>query len=170
MLEKFVYHRTVANLLMLTFIGVGLFALPSLQRESFPDFDANEIMVSMIYQGASAEDVEQGICLRIEDSIDSVQNIKKITSVAQEGSAAITIEIEDGADVAEALTDIEVEVDAITDFPIGAEDPIITQLNRSVEVLTVAVSGPMPAADLKGLLRRPQTSTATTSDQSVGRN
>ena len=149
MLEKFVYHRTVANLLMLTFIGVGLFALPSLKRESFPDFDANEIMVSMIYRGASAEDVEQGICLRIEDSIDSVQNIKKVTSVAQEGSAAITIEIADGADVADALSDIEVEVDAITDFPIGAEDPIITQLNRSVEVLTVAISGPMPAADLK---------------------
>ena len=149
MLEKFVYHRTVANLLMLTFIGVGLFAIPSLQKESFPDFDANEIMVSMIYRGASAEDVEQGICLRIEDSIDSVQNIKKVTSVAQEGSAAVTIEMEDGADMAEALSDIEVEVQAITDFPIGAEDPIITQLNRSVEVLSIAISGPMPAADLK---------------------
>ena len=149
MLEKFVYHRTVANLLMLSFIGVGLFALPNLQKESFPDFDDSEVMVSMIYRGASAEDVEQGICLRIEDSIDSVQNIKKVTSVAQEGSAAVTIQIEDGADVAEALSDIEVEVEAITDFPIGAEDPIITQLNRSVEVLTVAISGPMPAADLK---------------------
>ena len=149
MLEKFVNHRTVANLLMLTFIGVGLFALPNLQKESFPDFEASEVMVSVLYRGASAEDVEQGICLRIEDAIDSVQNVKKVTSVAQEGSAAITIEIEDGADVAEALKDIKVEVDAITDFPIGSEDPIITQLNRSVEVLTLAISGPMSTADLK---------------------
>ena len=149
MLEKFVHHRTLANLLMLSFIGVGLFALPNLKKESFPDFDRSEVLISMVYRGASAEDVEQGICLRIEDAIDGVQNIKKVTSVAQEGSAAITIEIEEGANVAEALSDIEVEVEAITDFPIGAEDPIITQLNRSVAVLTVAVSGPMPAADLK---------------------
>ncbi|EMI53220.1 efflux RND transporter permease subunit [Rhodopirellula sallentina] len=149
MLEKFVHHRTLANLLMLSFIGMGLYALPNLKKESFPDFDASEVMITVIYRGASAEDVEQGICLLIEDAIDSVQNIKEVTSVAQEGSAAITIEIEDGADVAEALSDIEVEVDAITDFPAGAEDPIITQLNRSVEVLTVAVSGDMPAADLK---------------------
>jgi len=149
MLEKFVHHRTLANLLMLSFIGVGLYSLPTLKKESFPDFDASKVMIAMIYRGASAEDVEQGICLRIEDAIDSVQNIKEVTSVAQEGSAAITIEIEDGADVAEALSDIEVEVDAITDFPAGAEDPIITQLNRSVAVMTLAVSGPMPAADLK---------------------
>lgn len=149
MLEKFVYHRTLANLLMMMFIGVGLYALPNLRKESFPDFDASEILIAMEYRGASAEDVEQGICLRIEDAIDSVQNIKEVTSVAQEGSAAITIEIEDGADVTEALSDIEVEVDAITDFPDGAEDPIITQLNRSVAVMTLAVSGPMSTADLK---------------------
>lgn len=149
MLEKFVQNRTLANLLMLSFIGVGLYALPNLKKESFPDFDASEVMITMVYRGASAEDVEQGICLRIEDAIDSVQKIKKVTSVAQEGSAAITIEIQDGADVAEALSDIEVEVDAITDFPIGAEDPIITLLNRSVAVMTLAVSGPMPTADLK---------------------
>ena len=149
MLEKLIHHRTLANLLMLTFIGLGLYALPGLKKESFPDFDRSEVMVAMIYRGASAEDVEQGICLRVEEAIDSVQNIKKVTSIAQEGSAAITIEIEAGADVAEVLSDIEVEVDAITDFPIGAEDPIITQLNRSVSVLTVAVTGPMPAADLK---------------------
>lgn len=149
MLEKFVNHRTLSNLLMLTFIGVGFYALPILKKETFPDFDASEVQIGMIYRGASAEDVEQGICLRIEDAIDSVQNIKKVTSVAQEGSASITIEIKDGANVAAAISDIETEVDAITDFPVGAEDPVIIQLNRSVPVMDLAVTGPMSTADLK---------------------
>lgn len=149
MLQRFINHRTLANLLMLAFIGVGLFALPRLQKETFPDFDASQVQISMVYRGASAEDVEQGICLPIEDAIDSVQNIKEVNSVAQEGSATVTIEIEDGADVTTALNDIETEVDAIMDFPAGAEDAIISQLNMSVAVMTVAVTGPMNPTDLK---------------------
>ncbi|WP_425398477.1 efflux RND transporter permease subunit [Aeoliella sp.] len=149
MLKRFINHRTLANLLMLAFIGVGFYALPRLKKETFPDFDASQVQISMIYRGASAEDVEQGICLRIEDAIDGVQNIKKVTSVAQEGSASVTIEIEDGADVTTALNDIETEVDAIIDFPAGAEDAIISQLNMSVAVMTLAVSGPMSTPDLK---------------------
>ena len=149
MLQQFINHRTLANLLMLAFIGVGIFALPRLKKETFPDFDASQVQISMVYRGASAEDVEQGICLGIEDAIDGVQNIKKVTSVAQEGSASVTIEIEDGADVTTALNDIETEVDAIVDFPAGAEDAIISQLNMSVAVMTLAVTGPMTPTDLK---------------------
>ena len=149
MLEKFVNHRSLANVLMVSFIGLGIYAVPRLQKETFPRFDSSEVQVVMTYRGASAEDVEQGICLPIEDALDGVQNVKKVTCTAQEGAASVVVEIEEGADVAAALNDIETEVEAISDFPAGAEDLIVSELNRSDKVMTIAISGPMDEESLK---------------------
>ncbi|QEG24677.1 efflux RND transporter permease subunit [Mariniblastus fucicola] len=149
MLDRFVNHRTLANVLMLTFIGLGIYAIPRLQKETFPRFDSSEVQVSMTYRGASAEDVEQGICLLIEDAIDGVQNVKKVTSTAQEGMASVVVEIEEGADVATAISDIETEVESISDFPAGAEDLIVSELNRADAVMTIAVTGPIDEDSLK---------------------
>ena len=149
MLTKFVNHRTLANVLMFAFIGMGLYAIPRLQKETFPRFESSEVQVAMTYRGASAEDVEQGICLPIEDAIDGVQNVKKVTCTAQEGSAAVVVEIEEGVDVGTAMRDIETEVEAITDFPAGAEDLIVSELNRADSVLTIAITGPIDEDSLK---------------------
>ncbi|WP_404308803.1 efflux RND transporter permease subunit [Neorhodopirellula lusitana] len=149
MLERFVNHRTLANVLMLSFIGLGMYAIPRLQKETFPNFDSSEVQIVMTYRGASAEDVEQGICLPIEDALDGVQNIEKVTCSAQEGAASVVVEIDEGTDIAEALRDIETEVEAISDFPEGAEDLIITELNRSDSVMTIAITGPMDEDSLK---------------------
>ncbi|TWT81469.1 Toluene efflux pump membrane transporter TtgB [Planctomycetes bacterium CA13] len=154
MLEKFVNHRTLANTLMLSFIGLGLFAIPRLQKETFPNFDSSEVQIAMTYRGASAEDVEQGICLPIEDALDGIQNIEKVTCTAQEGAASIVVEIEEGADIATALNDIETEVEAISDFPAGAEDLIVTELNRTDSVMTITVSGPLDEDSLKDYCER----------------
>ena len=149
MLTKFVNHRTLANVLMLAFIGMGLYALPRLQKETFPRFESSEVQVAMTYRGASAEDVEQGICLPIEDALDGVQNVKKVTCTAQEGGATVVVEIEEGVDIGTALRDIETEVEAITDFPAGAEDLIISELNRADSVMTIAITGPIDEDSLK---------------------
>ena len=149
MLEKFVNHRVLANVLMLSFIGLGIYAIPKLQKETFPRFDSSEVQVSMTYRGASAEDVEKGICLPIEDALDGIQNVKKVTSTAQEGSASVVVEIEEGIAIADALTDIETEVEAITEFPAGAEDLVVKELNRSDAVMTIAITGPLDEDSLK---------------------
>ena len=149
MLEKFVQHRTLANLLMLIFIGIGIYALPSLQKETFPEFDSSELQVVVAYPGASAEEVEEGICQKIEDAIDGVEFIKEVESVALEGQATITIEVEDDADLTTVQTDVDTEINAIDDFPQSVEDPVITQLGLTDSVVTIAVTGPMAAGDLK---------------------
>ncbi|WP_047813990.1 efflux RND transporter permease subunit [Rhodopirellula islandica] len=149
MLEKFVNHRTLANVLMMSFIGLGLYAVPRLQKETFPNFDSSEVQIVMTYRGASAEDVEQGICLPIEDALDGIQNIEEVTSSAQEGFASIVVEIDESADLSTALNDIETEVEAISDLPDGAEDLFITELNRTDSVMTIAVSGPIDPDSLK---------------------
>ena len=149
MFEKFVNHKVLANVLMLTFIGLGLYAIPKLQKETFPRFTSSEVQVSLTYRGASAEDVEKGICLPIEDALDGIQNIKKVTCTSQEGSATVVVEIEEGVDIDEALNDIQTEVDAITDFPEGTEDLVVKELNRSDAVMTIAISGPLDQDSLK---------------------
>lgn len=149
MIDRFARHPTLANLLMLMFIVAGLFALPKLERETFPEFAATEIQIRILYRGATAEEVEEAVCQRVEDAIDGVENVKEVRSEAQEGVAVVTVEMRDGADIAVFQDDIESEVEAITEFPADVEDPVITQIGRTEAVMVVLVSGPLPTGDLK---------------------
>ncbi|MEP4682459.1 MAG: efflux RND transporter permease subunit, partial [Rhodopirellula bahusiensis] len=91
MIDQFARHPTLANLLMLLFIIAGVFALPKLERETFPEFTATEIQIQILYRGATAEEVEEAVCQRVEDAIDGVENVKEVRSDAQEGVAGITV-------------------------------------------------------------------------------
>ncbi|QDV40850.1 Toluene efflux pump membrane transporter TtgB [Stieleria neptunia] len=149
MIDRFAQHPTLANLLMLMFIIAGLFALPKLERETFPEFSATEIQIRILYRGATAEEVEEAVCQRVEDAIDGVENVKEVRSDAQEGVAVVTVEMRDGADIAVFQDDIESEVEAITEFPADVEDPVITQIGRTEPVMVLLVSGPLSTGDLK---------------------
>ncbi|WP_404308295.1 efflux RND transporter permease subunit [Neorhodopirellula lusitana] len=149
MIDRFARHPTLANLLMLLFIIAGLFALPKLERETFPEFSATEIQIRVLYLGATAEEVEEAVCQRVEDAIDGVENVKEVRSDAQEGIAVITVEMQDGADIALFQDDIESEVEAITEFPADVEDPVFTQLGRTEAVMVLLVTGPLSTGDLK---------------------
>ncbi|MFW2366027.1 MAG: efflux RND transporter permease subunit [Desulforhopalus sp.] len=142
-------HPTAANLIMALFLLFGLLNVGDILRETFPDFASTEVSVTALYPGASAEDVESSICERIEEAVQSVPGIARITSKASEGLARVTIEMEDGSDPAEFLSDIKTEVEAISTFPDQVEDLIVKRLNRSDQVLSVAVTGPMTEPHLK---------------------
>ncbi len=142
-------HPTAANLLMVLFVLLGLLTVGELRRETFPDFSSTEISVTAVYPGASAENVESAVCERIEEAVEGVTNLKKITSKASEGLATVILEMEDGADGTEFLSDIKTEVDAISTFPDEVEDVIVKRLNRTDQVLSVAVTGPMSEPHLK---------------------
>ena len=149
MIRFFAKHPTAANLLMILFVVMGLASLSSLRRETFPDFSEDQVQITVVYPGATAEDVEDAICRRVEDAVDGVNYVKEITSQAKEGIGTITVEMQSGGDMAAFLNDIETEVDAIDDFPDKAEDPIVKEMNRTDRVVSIAVSGNMSHADLK---------------------
>ncbi|GBC63683.1 AcrB/AcrD/AcrF family protein [Desulfonema ishimotonii] len=149
MIRFFAKHPTAANLLMLMFVVLGLVSISSLRRETFPDFSEDKVEISVIYPGATAEDVEEAICKRIEDAVDRVNYVEEITSEARENMGSVTVEMEEGGNIRTFLNDIKTEVDAIDDFPEQAEDPIVKELNRTDQVISVAVSGPMSVTDLK---------------------
>ncbi len=149
MIDFFARHPTAGNLLMLFLAALGLLALPNLQRETFPDFAPQELQISVPYPGASAEDVEEAICQRLEDAIDSVSDVAEMRCEAREGMARATVELEEGGDFPRFLDDVNTEVDAIDNFPEQTEPPVIKELGRTDNVVAIAITGPMSNSDLK---------------------
>ena len=152
MIGYFVRHPTAANLLMLIIILLGLLGVSSLNREVFPEFASEFINVRMIYKGASAEEVEETICQRIEEEIEGIEGIEKVVSTSRESSGTVTIEVADGYAVGDVLDDVENAVEQIDNFPSDAEDPLIWEWDRVDKVCTVVLSGDeMPEKDLVAL-------------------
>ena len=149
MISFFAKHPTAANLLMLIFLIMGLMSLSSLRRETFPRFESNYVQVQVAYPGASAEDVEEAICQRVEDAIDGLSYVEEVRSEARESLGIVRIEMQDSGDSKDFLNDIKAEVEAITDFPDEVEKPIIRELNLTDLVVSLAVVGPMSEPDLK---------------------
>ena len=149
MIRFFAKHPTAANLLMIIFVVLGALNITKLRRETFPDITPAEAEIRVIYPGATAEDVEESVCQRIEDAVDGIRFVKEVRSDAREGLATVTVEMEEGGNFQTFLSDIKTEVDAIDDFPTETEEPVITQLGTTDAVLTLVVSGPMDPPDLK---------------------
>jgi len=137
----FARHPTAANLFMVAFLVLGLFTAPNLRRDTFPRIQPSKVQVSVAYPGSRAEDVEEAICRRIEDAVDAVNQVHKVSCEAREGLAQATIEMEEGGDLDRFASDIKTEIDAITDFPERAEDPILKQLGLTDFVAAVALTG-----------------------------
>jgi len=149
MIRFFVEHKTAANLLMMIFLLLGIFFVFQIRRETLPDFSKDQVKITTVYPGATAEEIEEAICQRVEDAIDKVNNVKEVVSLAQEGIGSVTVEMEPGADFQQFQNDVKTEVEAIDNFPELVDKPIIKPLNRSDRVLSIAITGPMSLSDLK---------------------
>jgi multidrug efflux pump subunit AcrB len=149
MIRFFAAHKTAANLLMLIFLLLGLVVVFKIRRETLPDFSKDQMQITVTYPGATAEEVEEAICQRVEEAVDKVNNIKEVVSQAREGIGTITVEMEPGANFQQFQNDIKTEVEAIDNFPDLVDKPVIKPLNRSDRVLSIAITGPMALADLK---------------------
>ncbi len=142
-------HPTAANLLMLLLVVPGLLALPTLKRETFPDFSPQEVEIRVAYPGASAGDVEEALCLRLEDALDSINDLQEVRCQALESVAIAVAKMTESGAVSTFLDDIKTEVEAIDDFPEQVETPIIRLLGRTDSVVSIAITGPMSSSDLK---------------------
>ncbi len=149
MIRFFAAHPTAANLMMLVFILAGVLTAGSLRRETLPQIEPREILVSVAYPGARPEEVEEAICRRIEDALESVENTDTISCEAREGIARANVEMKEGEDLDRYLAKVKTEIDAIDDFPEKAESPVIEQLGTTEFVVSVAITGFDRRTDLK---------------------
>jgi len=147
----FAHNPVAANLMMVVILVGGAISMFSIRQEVFPEFSTDTITISVPYRGAAPEEVEQGVCIRIEEQIQGINGIKKITSRASEGSASVTIELLEGSDVRTVLDEVKARVDAIETFPEEIESPIIQEVLIRRQVINIAVSGPTDERTLKEL-------------------
>jgi HAE1 family hydrophobic/amphiphilic exporter-1 len=142
-----VRNMPAMNTLVIAILLVGGLAFASMRREVFPEFDLEIVLVSVPYPGATPEEVEEGICQKVEEACRSVAGIKKITSVAQEGMGYCVFELQDSIkDVQKTLGEIRSEVERIPSMPELAEDPKIEQVTLRTPAIKVGVLAPEHAA------------------------
>lgn len=149
MIEYFARHRTAATLVMLALLTLGIFAYPSLQRETFPRIAPSKLQITAIWPGSRPEEVEQAVCQRIEDAIDSVNNVSEVICEALEGVATVTVEKTDSVNLDRFTSDVTNAIDGISDFPENVEHPVVKQLGRTDFVASVAITGPEDKVSLK---------------------
>jgi multidrug efflux pump subunit AcrB len=139
---------------MIFLIFGGLFMSTKIKQEVFPEFELDQINVSVSYPGSSPEEVEQGIVLAIEDAIEGIDGIKEITSTAAEGSGRVIAELQEDADSQVVLQDIQQEVDRISTFPDDAEDPVISLGSHKRQVLRLNFYGNVPERSLREVVEQ----------------
>ena len=147
----FVDNPIAANLLMFILIASGLLALQDVRKEEFPNVEAPVVTVMVPYLGAAPAEVETGVCTRIEESIDGIENILKVKTTAAEGACSVAIELDMKADKAKALDDIKAQVNAISTFPANTERPIVSQVTMRSMVAQIAVHGNTDERSLKNI-------------------
>ncbi|NOX55078.1 MAG: efflux RND transporter permease subunit, partial [Planctomycetes bacterium] len=138
-----VRNTPAMNTLMIGILVVGAVCLRYMRREVFPEFELEVITIVVPYPGATPEEVEDGICEKIEEAVRAVSGIKKIRSVAREGVGSVTLELEaDVRNVQKVLDEVRSEIDRIPSFPELAEDPEVKQVTLRREAIQVGVLGP----------------------------
>lgn len=151
MIRFFASHPTAANIMMFMIILLGVAALPDLNKETFPDISLNQVKVTVAYPGASASEVEEGICNRLEDSTDGISFLKERTCEARDNVGAMVLEMQETGDIQQFIDDINSAVDSVTDFPEDSEDPVVEELGRTSAVVSVAITADLTRAELKDL-------------------
>ncbi len=144
-----VEHRVTVNLLMLFIIFAGSMVVMNMRREMFPQFSLDFIDINVTYPGATPQEVEEGICLKIEEQLKGVDGIKNVYSTALEGNGDVFLELEKGVNVREKLDDVKTEIDLIDSFPEEAEDPVVTEIKQNDPAITIAVYGDVDEKILK---------------------
>ena len=140
-IKWFAENSVVANMLMVLLIVAGLITYPGIKKEVFPDIEIEVISVTVPYRGAAPEEVEEGVCIRIEEAVQGLDGVDKITSTANEGAGTVVIEAKNGYDIRRLLDEVKTQVDAISTFPVETERPVVQQPLIRNQVINISVSG-----------------------------
>ena len=145
----FARNSVAANLLMWLLVVGGLFGAFSIQKQVFPNFEIDVINVRVPYLGAAPQEVEEGVLLKIEESIKDLEGIKQLNSTAVEGMGTVSIQVEEDYDVQSLLDEVKVQVDAIPSFPADTEKPVIYRQKIQQDVIWLSVYGDASERELK---------------------
>ncbi|MBN7821740.1 efflux RND transporter permease subunit [Bowmanella yangjiangensis] len=151
LIAYFARNTVAANLMMWFIIIMGLVSYFTIQRQMFPNIEINYININATYRGASPQEIEEGILIKIEESLKDVTEIKRLVSRAFRNNGRITLEIHTKEDITDVLDKVKLRVDSIATFPAGMEPVTVSQQEFRQDVIEMAVVGELPLKDLKSI-------------------
>ena len=134
-------HAVAAMLTMVLVVTLGVITLASIPQKTFPEFALDTVSVSVMFPGASPEEIEESVVQPIEDALSDVEGIDDLTASISEGRGSVSVTFLRGEDVQQKLNEIQTEIDGITIFPEDAEDPVVVEASNTSRVLQIAVHG-----------------------------
>jgi multidrug efflux pump subunit AcrB len=137
----FSHNNIAANLLTLAIIIFGIFSIPQTSKEFFPGADVDTVRINIPYPGAAPINVEEQVCIRVEQAIEGIEGIDRITSNAMQNLCQVDVEAEDNYDIPTLLADIKNKVDAIIGLPVDAETPQVYEQTIPFEMMQLALTG-----------------------------
>ncbi|MBT8301348.1 MAG: efflux RND transporter permease subunit [Maribacter sp.] len=151
----FIKYHVAVNVIIIAFAIFGIMGALSLKSSFFPLTDSKNVFINITYPGASPQEVEEGIVLKIEDNLKGLEGVERVTSTSRENSGSINVEIEKGRDIDFMLLQVKNAVDRVPTFPTGMEPLIVSKLEAIRQTISFAISGEqVPLATLKQIGRQ----------------
>lgn len=145
----FTQNHVATNLLMAFLLLGGIIIGLGFKVEIFPEVTLDKVTISVVYSGATPEEIEESIIKPIEEAVSGLSGVKEIDSTASEGLGTIVVEALKDYDLSTLYDDIKSEVDRLDTLPEEAEDPIVEKITRKNQVLNLALYGQLPETYLK---------------------
>jgi multidrug efflux pump subunit AcrB len=150
----FIKFPVAVNIVIAAFVIFGIFGIRSMKSSFFPLVESRIITISAIYPGASPQEIEEGVVLKIEDNLKGLVGIDRVTSVSRESAGSVVVEIEKGQDIDVLLSEVKNAVDRVPSFPTGMEPLIVEKTENIRETINFAISGKnLPLKTLKSIAR-----------------
>ncbi len=152
-INYFVRFPLTGDLLMIAVLMAGYVGLNNIKSNFFPEQPTKTIAIQVVYPGASPEEIEEGIVIKIEDNLKGVAGLDQVKSVCSENAANITVTVLDERKTDQILQDVKNAVDRISSFPVGMEPPVIYKREQVNFAISFAVAGDQDLANLKKIAR-----------------
>lgn len=150
----FAQNPVAANLLLISMIVLGFLTVNHLRVETFPSLPPDTVTVSVTYKSGDAAQSEEAVGLKIEEALETVQGIKSMTTTSNANGSKVVVEMMTDYSLDTLWDDIKTEIDAISSFPSGAENPVIEKATRQSHAITVELFGNSDRSELQPLAKQ----------------
>ncbi len=145
----FVRYPIWTTVLMLCVFGFGIIAVGQMRYSFFPEMTPDIINIQVAYPGASPEEVAESVVLKIEERLDGVDGVDRVTSTSRESFGMVSVETKLGTDIDEVVRDVKNAVDQISSFPVDAEKPVIFEQKFRERAISILLYGDADLYNLK---------------------
>lgn len=154
-INYFIKYHVAVNVVILAFLLFGVLGVSSLKSSFFPLNESHIVQISVTYPGASPQEIEEGVVLKIEDNLKGLAGVERVTSISRENSGSITVEVEKERDIDFMLLQVKNAVDRVPSFPSGMEPLVVSKQEQIRSTINFALSGEnIPLLTLKKIARQ----------------